>query len=224
MSKSGRSFSSKERNKKSRKEKPMIIITAEGRNETEANYFNGFRTQECPYIIKIHKAGNLTDPTKLAESIRKKWDAEDADVRTGDMAFVVVDLDNEENKAKEIQQLAAKSRVEKFIVSNPSFEVWFLLHYEYSTRSYMNADAVIRELKKHYPEYEKTSDMYPLLMEKTGNAITNAEKLEVYHKAEEHLHPDVNCNPYTDVHKLVKKLLNRAVIRDRRYERRSSVG
>jgi hypothetical protein len=204
MSKPGRSFSSKKRNKQSRKEKPMIIITAEGRNETEARYFNNFRTADCPYIIKFHKAGHLTDPTKLAESIRKRWDAEEADVRTGDMAFVVVDLDNKESKAKEIQQLEAKSSVEKFIVSNPSFEVWYLLHYEYSTRSYMNADAVIRELKKQYPEYEKTSDLYPLLKDKMGDAIANAEKLERYHKAEEHPHPDVNCNPYTDVHKLVK--------------------
>ena len=185
----------------------MIIITAEGKNETEAQYFNHFRTADCPYIIKLHKAGNLTDPTKLAESIRKRWDAEDADVRTGDMAFVVVDLDNKESKAKEIQQLEAKNRVEKFIVSNPSFEVWFLLHFEYSTRSYMNADAVIRELKKYYPEYEKTSDMHPLLKGKMSEAISRAEKLEDYHKKEGHLHPDVNCNPYTDVHRLVTLLL-----------------
>jgi hypothetical protein len=185
----------------------MIIITAEGRNETEAKYFDGFRTPDCPYIIKIHKAGHLTDPTKLAESIRKRWDKEEADVRAGDMAFVIVDLDNKESKAKEIHQLKTKNRVEKFIVSNPSFEVWYLLHYEYSTRSYINTDAVIRELKKHYPGYEKTSEMFPLLKDKMGNAITNAEKLEDYHKKEEHLHPDVNCNPYTDVHKLVKKLI-----------------
>ncbi|MBR0340881.1 MAG: RloB domain-containing protein [Oscillospiraceae bacterium] len=206
MSKSGRSFSSKKRNRQNRKEKPMIIITAEGRNETEAKYFDGFRTPDCPYIIKFHKAGHLTDPTKLAESIRKRWDAEDADVRTGDMAFVIVDLDNKESKAKEIQQLEAKNRIEKFIVSNPSFEVWYLLHYEYSTRSYMDADAVIRELKKHHTGYEKTYDMYPLLVDKMGDAITNAEKLEKYYKVEEHPHPDVSCNPYTDVHRLVKMI------------------
>ena len=207
MSKPGRSFSSKKRNKQNRKEKPMIIITAEGRNETEARYFNNFRTADCPYIIKFHKAGHLTDPTKLAESIRKKWDAEDADVRTGDMAFVVVDLDNKESKAKEIQQLEAKSSVEMFIVSNPSFEVWYLLHYGFSTKSYINADAAIRELKKHCPGYEKTSDMYSLLKDKMGEAIANAEKLEGYNKAEEHQHPDVNCNPYTDVHRLVKLII-----------------
>lgn len=207
MSKPGRVFSSKKRNKKSRKEKPMIIITAEGRNETEAKYFNGFRTSECPYIIKFHKAGNLTDPTKLAESIRKRRDAEDADVRTGDMAFVIVDLDNNGRKAKEIQQLEAKSSVERFVVSNPCFEVWYLLHYEYSTRSYMNADAVIRELKKHYSEYEKITDMNLLLKDRMDEAIVRAEKLEAFHNVEEHLHPDARCNPYTDVHKLVKILI-----------------
>ena len=207
MSKPGRSFSSKKRNKQSRKEKPMIIITAEGRNETEAQYFDGFRTPDCPYIIKFHKAGHLTDPTKLAESIRKRWDAEEADERTGDMAFVVVDLDNNEEKAKEIQQVEARNRVEKFIVSNPCFEVWYLLHYGFSTKSYINADAVIRELKKHYSEYEKTSDMYPLLKDKMDDAIANAEKLEKYHEVERHSHPDVKCNPYTDIHKLVKKII-----------------
>ena len=207
MSRPGRPFSSKKRNKQSRKEKPMIIITAEGRNETEARYFNNFRTADCPYIIKFHKAGHLTDPTKLAESIRKRWDAEDADVRTGDMAFVVVDLDNKESKAKEIQQLEAKNRVEKFIVSNPCFEVWYLLHYGFSTKSYINADAVIRELKKQYPEYEKTSDMYPLLKDKMGDAIINAERLEDYFKAEWRLHPDADCNSSTDVHNLVKMLI-----------------
>lgn len=207
MSKPARSFSTKKRNKHNRKEKPMIIITAEGRNETEAKYFDGFRTPDCPYIIKFHKAGHLTDPTKLAESIRRRWDKEEADVRAGDMAFVIVDLDNEERKAKEIQQLEAKSSVEKFIVSNPCFEVWCLLHYGFSTKSYINADAAIRELKKHYPGYEKTSEMYPLLEDKMGEAIANAEKLEDYHSEEERLHPDANCNPYTDVHKLVKKLI-----------------
>ena len=204
MSKPGRSFSSKKRNRQNRKEKPLMIITAEGKNETEARYFNNFKTADCPYIIKFHKAGHLTDPTKLAESIRKRWDAEEADVRTGDMAFVVVDLDNKEDKAKEIQQLEAKNRVERFIVSNPSFEVWFLLHYEYSTRSYMNANAVIKELRKHYPGYEKASDMYLLLKGKMGDAIANAEKLEGHHKEEKHQHPDISCNPYTDVHKIVK--------------------
>jgi hypothetical protein len=207
MSKPGRSFSSKKRNRQNRKEKPLMIITAEGKNETEARYFNNFKTADCPYIIKFHKSGHLTDPTKLAESIRKRWDAEEADVRTGDMAFVVVDLDNKDSKAKEIQHLEAKNSIEKFIVSNPSFEVWYLLHYEYSTRSYMNADAVIRELKKHYPGYEKTSDMFPVLKDKMGNAITNAEKLEAYYNAEERLHPDAKCNPYTNVNRLIVLLL-----------------
>jgi hypothetical protein len=49
--------------------------------------------------------------------------------------------------------------------------------------------------------------MHLLLKDKMENAIANAEKLEGYYKAEERPHPDVNCNPYTDVHKLVKVLI-----------------
>ena len=206
MSGKKRSFSKKARNKHDRKEKPMVIITAEGRNETESKYFNGFRTADCPYIIKVHKAGNITDPTKLAISIRKRWEDEEADIRTGDKAFVVVDLDNKDSKAREIHRLENENNIEEYIVSNPSFEVWYLLHYDYSTHSFINADAAIRELKKHYKGYEKNSDMYPLLKDKMSKAIANADKLEEFHNAEEHSHPDVNCNPYTDVHNLVKLL------------------
>ena len=207
MSKQKRTFSEKTRNRQSRKEKPMLIITAEGRNETESRYFSCFNTADCPYIIRIHKAGHVTDPTKLAASIRKKWKEEGAHKQIGDRALVIVDLDNNESKAKEIRRLKNKNDIEEYIVSNPSFEVWYLLHYEYSTRSYKDADAVIRELKKHYPGYEKTSDMYSLLKNKMGDAIANAEKLEAYHNVEEHQHPDASNNPYTDVHKLVKVLL-----------------
>ena len=204
MSRQKRTFAEKTRNKQDRKEKPMIIVTAEGRNETESRYFRCFNTADCPYIIKIHKAGNVTDPTKLAASIRKKWKEEGAHKQIGDRALVIVDLDNSESKAKEIRRLKNKNDIEDYIVSNPSFEVWYLLHYEYSTRSYKDADAVIKELKKHYSGYEKTSDMYPLLKGKMEQAIANAEKLEDHHKLEDHLYPDTNCNPYTDVHKLVK--------------------
>lgn len=207
MSRQKRTFAEKTRNKQNRKEKPMIIITAEGRNETESRYFRCFNTADCPYIIKIHKAGNVTDPTKLAASIRKQWKEEGAHKQIGDRALVIVDLDNSESKAKEIRRLKNGNDIEEYIVSNPSFEVWYLLHFEYSTRSYIDAGAAIKELKKHHPGYEKTSDMYPFLKEKMGEAIANAEKLEAYYNVEEHLHPDVNCNPYTDVHKLVKKLL-----------------
>lgn len=209
MSRQKRRFSQKTRNRHVRKEKPIMIITAEGRNETETQYFSGFRTADCPYIIRIHKAGHVTDPAKLAESIRKRWDDEDADIRTGDRALVIVDLDNDESKAREIQRLENENRVEEYIVSNPSFEVWYLLHYEYSTRYYKDADATIKELRKHYKGYEKATDMFPVLKDRMKEAIANAEKLEAYHKTEEHLHPDVKCNPYTDVHKLVKLMSER---------------
>ena len=143
----------------------------------------------------------------MAASIRKQWKEEGAHKQIGDRALVIVDLDNSESKAKEIRRLKNGNDIEEYIVSNPSFEVWYLLHFEYSTRSYIDAGAAIKELKKHHPGYEKTSDMYPFMKKKMGEAIANAEKLEAYYNVEEHLHPDVNCNPYTDVHKLVKKLL-----------------
>ena len=71
----------------------------------------------------------------------------------------------------------------------------------------IKVDFTAADKSKHHPGYEKTSDMYSLLKDKMGEAIANAEKLEGYNKAEEHQHPDVNCNPYTDVHRLVKLII-----------------
>lgn len=40
--------------------------------------------------------------------------------------------------------------------SMPSIEFWFMLHYEYTTRHFGTSKAVIKALRKHLPQYDKT--------------------------------------------------------------------
>ena len=40
--------------------------------------------------------------------------------------------------------------------SMPSIEFWFLLHYKNTTRHFGTSKAVIKELKKYLPQYDKT--------------------------------------------------------------------
>lgn len=66
----------------------------------------------------------------------------------------------------------------------PSLEFWFLLHFQYTTRPFRNAEEAEKELKKHLPNYEKTKkflgqDNWVKVLCEDGNlqqAITNSEK------------------------------------------------
>ena len=57
-----RNFQKKKRNDVNRQRKPVMIITAEGKNKTENLYFNSFREQYGKYTIRFVKAGHYTDP------------------------------------------------------------------------------------------------------------------------------------------------------------------
>lgn len=94
----------------------------------------------------------------------------------------------------------------KAIISNPCFEIWFLLHYKYSTRSYMSNiggkkawEYIIEEIPSNFfRSYAKGSyNIYDELKGNTPIAIKNAEKLAEYQQNNQ------NSNPYTDVFRLV---------------------
>ena len=46
-----RNFQKKKRNDVKRKRKPVMLITAEGRNKTEKQYFNSFQDQHGKYSL-----------------------------------------------------------------------------------------------------------------------------------------------------------------------------
>ena len=194
-----RQFSSKKRNSKTRKPKPLIVIIAEGKNVTETNYFKSFQNQYASYNIKLLSVGHETDPKNMLERIENYWQKQELNTENGDMAFVVLDLDCDEKKANLIKRLASKNVNSRFIVSNPCFEVWFLLHYKYSTHSYLNGSELIGELKEFIPDYDKTMDVSELLYNNIDAAISNAYKLKNHYDSLGNKWPSNDCNPRTDV-------------------------
>ncbi len=77
---------------------------------------------------------------------------------------------------------------EKVIIceSMPSIEFWFLLHFQYTTREFRNADEAEKALKKYIPDYEKEQRSFLSKQEwvkllcsenKMDSAIKHAEKL-----------------------------------------------
>ena len=198
-----RNLEVKRRGKIRKKTKPVYLIIAEGRNRTENLYFHNFRKQEYDFSLQIAKAGSKTDAESLYETMIAKWEELDLSSSKGDLGFVVIDIDNDSQKADKVLELIHKNHNPsiQFIVSNPTFEVWLLMHYRYTTKQFADGNAVIKELKKYIPDYEKNQDYFPVTCDRLQYAIVNSEKLEKHF--EDEIWPSIRCNPRTDVGSLV---------------------
>jgi len=226
---------SREKRRK-RKVKPLILIVSEGK-DTEINYFKNFNHKYVNVDIKpVDKnstgknKSRKTDPVNLVdkaiEYIDNKYDINEAD---GDRVWCLMDVDLNynnpnpvESRAQEFQRAYKKTEDYKkkskvkinFGLSNPCFEVWYLLHYKYTTANLKNYNALKERLEKdtQINEYEKNKSIYSIIHDKTSVAISNSEKLRNHYENLGKNILDVNLNtikdiiesnPYTNVDVLV---------------------
>lgn len=132
------------------------------------------------------------------------------DLQDDDVAYCVFDTDIDSNKNKIIEEairLAMKNHI-KIITSSPCIELWFLLHYDYTTAN-MSSESVIKRLKKFYPQYEKNVNIYPDIIENLDTAIKRAKKLEKYQLDNNRRIGTVEANPNTELYKIVEYLINK---------------
>ncbi len=132
------------------------------------------------------------------------------DLQDDDVAYCVFDTDIDQNKNKIIEEairLAMKNHI-KIITSSPCIELWFLLHYDYTTAN-MSSESVIKRLKKFYPQYEKNVNIYPDIIENLDTAIKRAKKLEKYQLDNNRRIGTVEANPNTELYKIVEYLINK---------------
>lgn len=61
-------YQAKKRNSHDRKRKRIVLISAEGRNRTEENYFSGFSNDE---VRIVYARGNDTDPIRMARHLKE---------------------------------------------------------------------------------------------------------------------------------------------------------
>jgi len=176
---------------------------AEGENVTESQYFKSFQKQNSRCNIRIILAKHITDPEGMLKAVQLKWRELELDARKGDKAYVVLDLDCDENKAALIKRLQLKSKEVQFIVSNPCFEVWFLLHFKYSTKEFLSGNAVVHELRNYISEYEKNLDVSGMLAPLQDKAFNNVDKLIKYFDEMGYKWPSIECNPRTDAGMIV---------------------
>ena len=198
----------KPRGKHRKRERKLILLAVEGRrNRTETGYFNQFNREQKEYRINFVSC-NETDPIHLVKKAETAWQSEKCDAEFGDLVYCVFDTDTDSIKQREIDEAirqAGRSNV-GIVLSNPCFEVWFILHFGYTSKQFQSNEEVLRELRKNIPDYEKSADVFSCVQDKTEKAIQNAKRLEQFH-AENHDRRGIECNPGTEVYKIVEKLI-----------------
>lgn len=175
-----------------RNERHNFLIVCEGR-ETEPSYFKHFKVSKC---IKGFGKGGL----KL---IRYAIRVRDRDKKRFSQVWCV--LDKDETPDDEFLQALAEAAKHNIHVaySNESFELWFYLHFNYHDR-YTHRSEYKKLLSSCLNfTYDKTVDLYDILLSLQDDAIKNAKHLFDSYRN----HDPAHDNPCTTVHKLVKALL-----------------
>jgi hypothetical protein len=187
-----------------------VLIVAEG-SKTEPKYFKallkhlGFKPRAGQIDENSHTCP-LALAQRAVELLRRDPDF--------DLVFVVFDRDTHSKYFNAIDYLKNKSKKIRYINSTPCFEFWFYLHIEKSGAP-INAvgnksagERMVEKLKGCCEElsgYEKgTLLALDYLMERLDYAVENSRQIEseIIERGDD---PDAS-NPFTRVHKMVKKL------------------
>jgi hypothetical protein len=180
MGKNRRGF---ERRSPSKAIRNKILIGCEDKT-TSPNYFNAIRKE-----LRISKERidvfhpDCTDPLNIVQSvidkrqalkIEKAWAKED-------LACAVFDgdeheINNPKNRLAAIE--LAKNKDIQLVIINPSFELWYLLHFR-DCLSRLHRDEALKLLKGYITDYEKSGYYYPApLGEFTSKAIARAKNIQ----------------------------------------------
>ncbi|WP_287129145.1 RloB family protein [Candidatus Cyanaurora vandensis] len=192
----------------------IFLIITEG-EKTEPNYFKQLRELlrlRTVEVELVHPEG--TDPitlTKYADKCRKEriQKAKKSNIFTPyDEVWVVFDLEKIHDERRKLAQAAMnlpEARGTFFAQSDPCFEYWLLLHWEYTTSPFIDCNNVCQYLKKYLPKYIK--GLVPTLdcIKSFPTAIEHSERCRKLH-----IDCDGSGNPSTEVDKLVRELNNAA--------------
>ena len=200
-------YTPKKRNSNSRKRKKIVFIATEGKNKTEKLYFKKFNSDKVQ--IRFAKGGS-TDPVSMVSELLSECKDMGFDSEAGDVAYCVLDSDFAVIKNNQLALADKKAEANEIslIVSSPCFEIWYLCHFDYSTKAYGSNEEVVDELKRKIPQYDKNKEgMYELLREKLEYAVKNAKKLEQYNLQDGKKPHTVEFMPSTEVYRIIETIM-----------------
>jgi len=186
-----------------RKEYATVLIVCEGQ-KTERIYFNRYKERKSGLRIETQNS-NITDPANLVKFALRQIEKYDLDLDNGDQVWCVFDTDrNTDENIRKAESLAG-TKV-KLCLSNPCFEIWYLIHFGYFNNTISTAE-LQRKLKTYIKDYEKTKDCFNLLLAKRDDAIKYAKKLNQEHQTAKTKLLSTKSNPSTQVVQLVEYIL-----------------
>jgi len=200
-----------ERNKPTRKRYDKVLIVCEG-SKTEPNYFNELKDHYEIDTANIMISGECgSDPVSVVrhgeELFRQSARLNDP----FDKVYCVFDRDKHTNFDEAVTVLNSLKPAEVFtaITSTPCFELWFILHFTY-TSSPLESNGnkscgarTLQELERYWPDYSKGlngsfSHLFGQL--ETAKAFSSQLLAESEKNGSK--------NPLTTVHQLVAYLQN----------------
>ena len=200
------------RPQQNRPRRTTVLIACEG-SETEPNYFAGLCAEQAvrdhfAVTVLPGRGGNAETVTAAAILKRNEMKARG---EAFDAVWCVMDVEGPTNK-NTLTVARETARRERFEValSNPSFEVWLIAHFEQTSRPFMDSDAAEAHLsrthwQKHCGQhYDKAdAELYARLRSLVDAAITNAERVlnQCIPRPECH-----NCNSSSEVYSLARRL------------------
>ncbi len=191
----------------------VVLILSEG-EKTEPLYFNALCRDKRLSSVRVKVVGVGVDPTQLVREADKRRAAlkielgKDTDIQV----WCVFDCEGlgASVKVEEAIRYADQIGVE-LAISNPAFELWYLLHLINSSKPFQKAIQIIHALQpllkaQRLPPYTKTNPrIYEYLKMYQADAIQRAMALCAYDAA---MSPQERCpNPSTGVYRLVQYLL-----------------
>ncbi|MCL1785561.1 MAG: RloB family protein [Alphaproteobacteria bacterium] len=184
------------------KAKPVLLLLTEDKKSGKF-YLEDF--------CKAYKLGakiihDASTPLEIADRAEKEID-------NYDEIYCVFDRDKHEKfddavlKIKRLQKENRTRIIIEAIYSNISFELWYMLHFNYTTKSYISPNELVKDLKKIkvdvnlFKAYSKnTKGIHAKIKEQTDTAIKNSKALVGFCNSTK------IDNPKTLVHKLVIRL------------------
>lgn len=186
-----------------RERRKKFVIVCEG-TKTEPIYFRKYRTRYDNLEVIIPDS-RCTDPKGLVKFCQEQIDYHPLNFKDGDVIWCVFDWDN--NSQEAIFAAFRKAKNVKLCLSNPSYELWYLLHFV-DIFSKLNNDELKEKLKIYIQNYDKSTDYFELLELKRESAISRAKRLNGMHEQNGTDLKSIDSNPSTQVFKIVEELLS----------------
>ena len=189
-----------------------VLIVCEGEC-TEPHYLDAVRRDLGLGNVRIAGRECGSDPESV---VRYGIEIFEGDAAI-DRIICVVDRDEHAtfNSAQQLVRQSKKKGIPiELLVSYPSFEFWYLLHFRYTRKPFIRegqrspATVLISTLKLDFPFYRKSvCSMWETLRGRFSTAMEHAAR------AEREAKQDAEPNPSTDMHKLMKILFRLAMRR-----------